>query len=242
MFFTGTPSKESRLELTHLKEIRYWHRPGGGLSEVIEHMRKNKLKNFDYLDNSHKELWAASCFALGLQQIENLDFWIGKPLQDPPDMVVMTIGKEGKFNAREVEVVRMPTADKALIDYIMEKDKKVYPDKYILVCFVEAPGPQNLIDLFQELPSRLKRLKNIVLVFHGMMIPTPDFSVDSLDDDTRINSISVVQVSPVFSPVQIHLLNSLKTWHEDGGKLAYVKDMQIYWGLREGDAYPKILA
>ncbi len=238
MFFEGIKSKRSKTELSHLKLIPYWHRPGGGLKEVWDHTKKKGFKSFINLEKEYIELYVGSLLTLALQKQESLEFWIGKPTIDPPDLALMTIEK-GVFSAREIEVTRSVSIDRTLIDTILAKDKFNYPDTYILACYIEVPGVYNLLELSKELGNKLKRLKNVVLVFHGMYMLDPN---KPLSEKELLGNVSIVQVHSVFHNHQINLFDSLKEWHEDRGKLAYVKDGQIFWGKREGEIYyPTIL-
>lgn len=238
MFFSGTKSNSSKTDLIHLKLTSYWHRPGGGLQEVWDHTKKKGLKSFANLEKEYIELYVGSFLTLALQNQESLKFWIAKPISDPPDLFLMTIDK-GVFTAREVEVTRSVSIDRTLIDTILEKDKLKYPDKYILVCYIEVPGVYDLLSLSQELSSKLKNLKNVVLVFHGTYITNID---SRLSEKDFLGNVSVVQIQPVFHTHQANLFDSIKEWQKDKEKLVHVRDGAIYWGLRPGETnYPKII-
>jgi len=246
MYFFGEISKGSKTELSHLKLIPYWHRPGGGLQEIFDHMKKKGLKNFGSLEKEYIEVYVGSLIALALEKQDNTDFWIAKtPSQyDPPDIVVMTIKNSEKvkgatFDAREIEVRRAMSINEELIDGILKKDENKYPDKYILACFVEVPGIYDLIALSKNLAAKLKNIKNVVLVFHGAHIP--DITIP-LSEKDLLGMITIAQVHPVFESHQINILDALREWRGNAGKLIYTRDAQIWWGKRSNEEeYPKII-
>jgi len=242
MYFAPKKSDNSRLGLSHLKTIHYWHRPGGGLVEVIEKMREKGITDPTLLGTSYMELYIGSLLGLGLQESEKLDFWIGKPKEDPPDLAFMTMVFDEKerlyFHSREVEITRYRKQDKSLIQTILDKDKH-YPGDYIIVCFLEFNGHEELKKISEELIGQLKNIHHVFLVFHGMHFV---YLKEPPRKEDLAGKTSIVQLSPIFSTQEINLKESLEKWRLDNKKLAYLDNAKVFYGKRDEETiYPKII-
>lgn len=241
MHFVGDLSKTSKWELLHLKEVPYWHRAGSGIQEAFNRMYSAGKKSLDKMDTETIEVWTTTMLALAMQHREKKDFWLGKPKNDPPDMVVMTITDKGYFHARELEVTRCINPDEELISNILKKDQENnLSEKYILCGFVEVPGKYDLMQIGRDLQSKLVKIKNVVLVFHGIGLELGD---DEIDLEKTKNFWTVAQISPVFDAITLDISVEYKKWLDDPSKLVYTKDGRIYYGKRNPtDPYPTLLA
>ena len=242
MFFDKAKNENGRTNLVHLKDIRYWHRPQGGLNEVMLRMKEKNLKDPTLLEKEYIELYIGSLLGIGLQESEGLDFWIAKPEGDPPDMVFMTMMSDNKkgiyFHSREVEITRHMSDEISLLERILRKDKP-YPREYILVCFIEITGQSILKDLSDKLKNKLEHIDHVFLVFHGMILSD---LINNFSTEEMFTKVSVVQLSPIYDYKIFDILKCLEKTVKDCKKLVYIDGMQVYYGLRTGDTnYPKII-
>ncbi|MEK7195051.1 MAG: hypothetical protein AAB667_02250 [Patescibacteria group bacterium] len=242
MYFGDKKSENSRSALSHLKAIRYWHRPCGGLVEVIKKMKERGVFDPTLLDKAHMELYIGSLLGIALQESEGIDFWIGKPNEDPPDMAFMTIVSDENnrifFHSREVEITRCLSQDNDIIGTVLKKDK-FYPGDYIIVCFLEFTGAEDIKMISNKLIAKLKNIQHVFLVFHGM--PFADLKESIMSEEVR-RKVTVAQVSPVFSSQVIDIVDSLEKWKLDDKRLIYTDKAKVYYGLRDGDkVFPKII-
>jgi hypothetical protein len=236
----------NRANLKHLKPVRYWHRPVGGLYEVFDTMMEKGVDTPTSLEGRYMELYIASLFGIALEQFENREFWIAKPKEDPPDMAFMTMAVEGEnrfyFHSREIEITRhTPTSKKSLVETILSKDR-AYPGDYVIVCFIEMDGQLDFQKLSLQLVTQLKHIQHVFLVFHGAPVDV----IRKLPDKNEYkNLVSVVQISPVYNFQVINLLEHLKRGFEDQKRLVYVQDTGVYYGKRPEDSnlpgMPKII-
>lgn len=241
MHFAGDLSKSSKWALLHLKEVPYWHRAGSGLQEAFNRMHASGKKTLVQMDSGTIEVWAATALALAMQHSEKKSFWLGKPKSDPPDMAIMTVTDKGYFLAREIEVTRCTHPDEELVENILKKDREnKLSDKYVLCGFVESPGHYDLMAIGQELQGKLTTLKNVVLVFNGKGLSSPEEPVD-ID---KIRTLwTVAQISPVFDAITIDIAAEYKSWLSDPEKLIYVRDRKIYYGKKTStEQYPTLLS
>ena len=245
MFFDKAKSKDSRASLNHLKSVRYWHRPAGGLNEVILHMQEKRITNPTSLKKEHLELFIGSCLGMALEQGLNDIFWVARPESDPPDMLFMTmVSYENggiKFHSREVEITRHMHNGSSLYNTIIKKDK-AYPEDYVLVCFVETDGVVDFRELAESLKNKLTHISHVFLLFHGVM----STEIEKYVSKSGILSVgyiySVVQLSPQFNHQTIDILKCWEQGRKDNKKLVYSNGTQVYYGLRKGDVdYPKII-
>lgn len=230
------------MALSHLKSISYWHRPAGGLVEVIQKMKEKGVRDPTLLGTSYMELYIGSLLGLGLQESEKLDFWIAKTKENPPDMVFMTAVFDEKeriyFHSREVEITRCFKKDKSIIETILAKDI-AYQGDYIIVCFLEFNGSEELKKLSENLIKQLKNIHHVFLVFHGIPLATLE---ESRTKEELAGKVSIVQLSPIFSTQVIDMRKSLENLNLDNKKLIYVDNAKVYYGLRPGDSvFPKII-
>jgi len=239
MYFSDSSNKS---ELIHLKSVRYWHRPGGGIFEVIEKMKEEGITDPTLLDRSYVELYVGSLFAMCLQESEKLDWWISKPTEDPPDMAIMTMMRDARqklwFCSREVEITRYIQGRKSLIQTILDKDQP-YPGNYVIACFLEANGIEYLKKISTQLSGKLKNIRNVFLIFHGMSFSEWEKLSEKKE---AISKVTLVQLLPVFDVQVIDIENNLEKWKLDDKRLAYVEDGKVYYGLRRGESTtPKII-
>lgn len=240
MLFEKGASKDSLISLKHLSSVPYWHRPVGGLVEVVNRMKEKGVSDPTKLGNSYVELYIGSFLVMALQERMGLNFWISKPLQDPPDMAFMTMEtdeeKRIKFHSREVEIIRHLNEEMSLIERILCKDRP-YPEEYVVACFIEIYGSLDLREISKELKTRSKHIKHIFVVFHGMIAPMAK-KVSS----AAAGYISVVQLSPEFTYETFDITETWKKGMLDDEKLVYVHEGQVFYGLRPTDVdYPKII-
>lgn len=240
MYFAGDLTKTSKWELLHLKEVPYWHKAGSGIQEVFNRMKLSRKKFLHQMDTNTIEVWTTTMLALAMQHREGKVFWLGKPKDDPPDMAIMTVAETGHFYAREIEVTRCTNPSEELIANILKKDKENnFSNKYILCGLVEVVGKYNLIDISRDLKTKLTRIKNVILVFNGKGLTSPN---EVVDERELKNLWTVVQISPVFDAVTIDIAIEYDKWLRDPDKLRYTKNAQIYHGKRTPDeSYPTIL-
>jgi len=242
MLFNKSKSGNNRSTLNYLKSIRYWHRPIGGLNEVISCMEKKSVKDPTLLDKRYIELYAGSLLAMALQKSEGLEFWIAKPENDPPDFVFMTMvfdhNNQLYFHSREVEITRYRSEEVSLLERILKKDKP-YPKDYILLCFVEVPGYlESLGEITRKLKEKLVHIEHVFLVFHGVIID------ESKNISTKeiLRKVSVVQLLPRYSYQTIDIQEEMITGSKDTKRLAYVEGVEVYYGLRKEDVnFPMII-
>ena len=243
MYFIDKNSGSNKLELNYLKSIRYWHRPGGGLFEVLRKMKEKNTTDPTSLDKSYVELYIGSLFAICLQESENLDFWIGKPDNDPPDMAFMTMitdqKKRTKVHSREVEITRFIQGRNSLINTILNKDIP-YPGNYIIVCFLEMSGIIELKKLSEQLIRELKNVHHVFVLFHGASLS----NLEKLQEKQEvIKKITVVQLAPRFNEQIINIDDSLEKYRLDNKKFVYIEKGKIYYGLRDNETIiPKIIS
>ena len=241
MLFKKNESGNSRSSLNHLKSIKYWHRPIGGLNEVLSCMRKKSLKDPMLLDKRYVELYAGSLLGMVLQKSEGLEFWIAKPENDPPDFVFMTMELDSKnrmyFHSREVEITRHMSEEVSLLERILKKDKP-YPKDYILVCFVEVAGySESLEEIASKLKEKLVHIEHVFLVFHGGIINQSK----NISTEEMLRKVSVVQLLPEYSYKTIDIQEEMTRGSEDKKRLVYVEGADIYYGLRKGDVNPPMI-
>jgi len=242
MHFINKNSGNNKLEFNYLKSMRYWHRPGGGLSEVLRKMKGKNTTDPTLLDKSYIELYIGSLFATCLQESEKLDFWIGRPDTDPPDMALMTMipdeKKRIKFHSREIEITRFIQGRNSLIDTILNKDIP-YPGNYIIVCFLEMTGVVEFKKLSDQLVKRLKNIHHVFLLFHGVSLS----ELEKLSEKQEaIKKVTLVQLAPVFDAQMIDISDCLEKWRLDNKKLVYIEEGKVYYGLRDNETIiPKII-
>jgi len=195
------------------------------------------------LDKEYGELYIASLFIMGLQNTEGLDFWMAKPISDPPDVVFMTIVSDSsnkmEFLSREVEITRsLPGTE--ILDAILKKDK-AYPGDYILLCFIERNETVELPDLSKTLTRKLNNnIDNIFFVFNGTTLD--EFKNIKSDREIAMKA-SVVQISPIYDFKTIDIREELGKWEKDEKKLIYTEGTKVFYGLRDGEtSFPKILS
>lgn len=240
MEFAGDLSKSSKWELLHLKEVSYWHRAGSGIQEVFNRMKAANTDTLDKMDTGTIEVWTTTLLALALQHKEEKIFWLGKPRNDPPDMAVMTIADTGHFLARELEVTRCRHPDEELVKNILKKDEENnFSEKYIVCGFVEVSGTYDFIKMGTDLQASLKRIKNVVLIIHGV-------GVNSRDEEVNFEAVknlwTVVQIAPVFDSVTLDISAEYRNWMADTAKLVYTKNAGIWYGKRNPtEPYPTLL-
>ncbi len=243
MLFNQSKSEGVRTELNHLKSILYWHRPAGGLMEIISKLKETSKRSPQELDKTANELYIASLLGMGLEKSENKTFWIAKALTDPPDFIFMTITKDTKgrmyFSSREVEITRYvgDRTSKDLLQTLLDKDKN-YPEDYIIVCFLETTGIEDLKKISEQLMTKLKNITHVFVVFHGLLLS--EFPKDA--DGKILNSISLVQLAPIFDTQSFNLIEKIEEWKTDECKLVYVEGRTVFYGKRKPEeGYPKIL-
>lgn len=241
MHFVGDLTKSSKWELLPLKEIPYWHKAGSGIQETFNRLKASGKKTLPEMDTDTIEVWTSTMLALAMQHGQEKIFWLGRPKDDPPDMALMTISEKGQFLARELEVTRCMHPNEELVANILKKDTgNSLSEKYVLCGFVEVPGTYDLIAMGKDLQTKLKRIKNVVLVFNGIGIQHPS---EAVDGNMLKNSWTVVQIAPVFDSVTLDISVEYKAWMDDPDKLRYTKDGKIYAGKRSpSDPYPTLLA
>src|ERR1035437_346208 len=206
-------------------------------------MKKKNVSNPTLLNKSFMELYIGSLFVMALQDSEKKDFWIGKSKEDPPDMVFMTVtyddNKRAIFQAREIEITRYLKKDKSLIDVILNKDNVSLKD-YIIVCFLEFNGYEDLKTLSENLKKKLKNIYHVFLIFNGL--PFADLNQPPTLEEIK-GKVSLVQLSPTFIPAHIFdIKEGLDKWKLDINKLVYVENAKVYSHLRDGDTMtPKII-
>lgn len=244
MIFEPSLSQEGRTQLNHLKEILYWHRPGGGLMEVLMRMKDTQKSDPTELTKEYIELYVASLLGMGLEISEKKTFWIAKPPIDPPDFVFMTMTKDTKgriyFSSREVEITRFISlyTKTNLLQTILAKDI-TYPEDYIIICFLETDSIEDLRSLSNELIDKLKHISHVFVVFVGM--PLSDY-LNKYSAKKPIAMINLVQLSPVFDSVSFDLTQKIEEWKRDGEKLVYVDGREVFYGKRnDSESYPSIL-
>ncbi len=244
MLFLKHTSEDSKSNLNYLKSIPYWHRPVGGLVEVVSKMQENKVSNPTLLGNDYMELYIGSFLCIALQENEGLDFWIAKPHENPPDFVFMTVKKIEKnaiyFHSREVEITRYVSEEKTIEEIILKKDTgNKYPPEYVLVCFIETTGTGNMKKLAEELRKKLQNINHVFLIFHGVMSLE---MVKSLPKEKLVNMVSVVQLLPEYNYQMFNIQDCVEKAVLDTKKLVYLKDGVVYEGLRDGDTvFPRII-
>jgi hypothetical protein len=242
MLFNKSKSRNNRSNLNYLKLIKYWHRPIGGLNEVISCMEKKSVKDPTLLDKRYIELYAGSLLGMALQKSEGLEFWIAKPENDPPDFVFMTMRFDHKnriyFRSREVEITRHISEEVSLFERILKKDKP-YPKDYILVCFVEITGcSKSLKKIAKKLKEKLVHIEHVFLVFHGIIIS----GLKNISTEEISRKVSVVQLLPQYDYQTIDIQEEMTTGSKDKKRLAYVEGAEVYYGLRKEDVnFPMII-
>ncbi len=241
MHFTGDLSKSSKWELLHLKEIPYWHKAGSGIQEAFNRLKASGKKTLHEMDTDTIEVWTSTILALAMQREQEKIFWLGRPKKDPPDMALMTISGKGQFLARELEITKCTHPNEELVSNIIKKDaENNFSEKYILCGFVDIPGTYDLISIGKDLQTKLKKIKNVVLIFNGMGIPHPS---ETVDVNVLRNLWTAVQISPVFNSVTLDISVEYKVWMNDPDKLRYTKNGKIYGGKQNpSDPYPTLLA
>jgi hypothetical protein len=229
-----------RKNLNHLrKDVDYWHRPGGAISEIVIYCKQNSIDDFRDLDNNYKEIYIGSLFLILLERVENKKFYISKTKNDPPDFVFMFLKKDEKdrlwLTSREVEIVRNVNNISELEKIVLSKDK-FYPKDITILCYVETGGIADLIKISQSVCSKLKNISDIFILFHGGMMA----DINEIDEKT----VSLVQISPDYISYSnnIDLINEIEKFKKDIEKLIYVKDTGVYYGKKtEGEKYPNII-
>lgn len=239
MYFAEKNSKNSRIELKHLSQTPYWHRPGGALMQVIKQMHTQKVNSPIKLSKDYVELYIGSLFGLALQASEGLKIWVSKPKNDPPDFAFMSMVEEGKgirFYSREIEITRIfGSSQKEIFSSILKKDKN-YPKDYILVCLLECNGVIDFKQLSVDIMGLMNNIQHVFIVFHGVSL------AESINKKDIINTVSLVQLTPKYFWQEINLYSELDEWNRDDDKLIYVVDGKVFSGLRKTDEkIPNIL-
>ena len=244
MYFADQNTKNTKFELICLKQIRYWHRPGRGLFEVFQKMKEKDTDDPTLLDKDYVELYIGSLFAMALQESEHIDFWIGKPLEDPPDLAVMTMSQDAdkkiSFRSRELEITRYTSKGKSLIETILSKDKP-YPANYVIVCFLEPTGIEDFREIYNQLVGKLKNIHHVFLIFNGAKISGREEI--SEEEEEVIGKVTLIQISPIFDTYTIDIGECLGKWKLNKIRLIYTHNANVYYGLRPGESkYPKIIS
>lgn len=244
MYFSEKKSENSRTALSHLKSVKYWHRPVGGLIEVLQKVKEIGVTDPTQLSGSYMELYIGSLFGIGLEKSENAKFWITKLKENPPDLAFMTMVSDERkrvlFYSREVEITRfLNNGYKNLIETILHKDNKNYPRDYVIVCFLEFNGVENLKNISDDLSKKLKNINHVFVVFHGMLLSSVE---ESLTKDIIGSKATIVQLVPEFNSQIIDIKECLQKANLDNEKLVYTENAQVFYGLRDGEtSYPKII-
>lgn len=237
MYFSE--AKGEKGNLSYLKPVPYWHRPGGVFIEVFNKIKQSGVSNPTQLSNEYMELYTASLFGMGFEIDQKVRCWLTKPQSDPPDFALMTLSGEesGKIylNSREIEITRY-RGDKELFNTIAIKDKKAYPPDYVLLCFFEATGNVNTKNLSQSLCREMNNIGHVFLVGHGII-------TDRAPLASEIGKkVSIIQLVPEYSVVTFDLDKYFEGIQGDNKKLVHVEGRDVRWGLRDGDSkYPNLI-
>lgn len=161
-----------------------------------------------------KEIFATSIIAKAMSKSDNLRWWITKPKMDPPDGVIGTIiNNKGfdEFFVREVEVVEhlSGNVEQTIINKLQGKS---YEPNTILVCLVSQSGVFNFEKIANILSGVITSLEHIFIVFTGAKLTSIQTKANTKDFLETVFSVFSIQVKPVYSYVNINIIEDCKDW------------------------------
>ena len=182
-----------------------------------------------------KEIFAISIIAKAMSKSENLRWWIHKPKIDPPDGIIGTIVKKNdieEMHVREVEVVEHLKGK--IIDTIKKKlNSNRYEPNTILICFVTQGGLFDFDKTAEALSREITSLEHIFLVFTGLKVSDVPLGAKGDDLLRAAFNISSVQIKPIFSHINIDIINDCKDWRNGKTGNFYIFEGRGKGGSRE---------
>lgn len=235
-----------------LEKDTAWFDPCYGLFGFWEEYRKLKVKlskpheivwNHRELKKA-KEIFAISIIAKAMSRSDNLRWWITKPKIDPPDGVIGTIINNNgieEMHVREVEVVEhlSGNVEQTIINKLQGKK---YEPNTILVCLVSQGGILNLEKIANILSGVATSLEHIFIVFTGTKLSSIQSNANTNDLLAAALSVSSVQVKPIYSYVNVNILEDCKDWKSGvtGNYFIFERRGRGGWRPVTLDNYPKL--